>query len=71
MAKIVKDDLLENVTGGRISTSQQKCIFCGGDMVTIRRKGKKSGGATMECSVCGATYDPTLKEPWQKGSDNQ
>ena len=43
------------------------CIYCGGVMRS-NIKGKMTGGI-YTCTECGATYNPTIPDPWKKGND--
>ena len=69
--KTLKDDKLDLVSGGVYYSTQKtmECIFCGGEMTT-NRKGKMTGG-TYTCSVCGATYNPSIANPWTPGDSDE
>ena len=60
--KAIKDEALDNVTGGKGQTCALKfCKYCGDPM-----EGKRVGATTIYECKCGAKYDPRLAQPWSK-----
>ena len=54
---------LDGVTGGATLAVSKgtTCKYCG---TYMRASSKKVTGQALVCSNCGATYNPSLADPW-------